>query len=55
MRIYFDKITTLSKDKTRSSRIRFMYKNLIDIRARGWRWTLNDIHIPRDAAQHIGE
>ncbi|KAL7485405.1 hypothetical protein ACHAW6_011005 [Cyclotella cf. meneghiniana] len=53
MSIYFNKIATLSNDKTHNSRIRFMYKNLIEIRARGWWWTPNDIHIPPDVAQHI--
>ncbi|KAL7519993.1 hypothetical protein ACHAWX_004749, partial [Stephanocyclus meneghinianus] len=53
MSIYFNKIATLSNDKTHNSRIRLMYKNLIEIRARGWWWTPNDIHIPPDVAQHI--
>jgi hypothetical protein len=53
--IYFNRIATLSNGKTRNSCIRFMYKNLIKIHVRGWRWALDDIHIPLDATQHISE
>ena len=38
MRIYFDKINTLSKDTTLSSGIRFMYDDLIEMRSRHWRF-----------------
>jgi len=37
MRIYFGKIDTLSDDNTLSSRSRFMYKDLIEMRTKGWK------------------
>ena len=37
MKVYFDKIRLLSDDKTLSSRSRFMYKDLLEMRAKGWK------------------
>jgi len=37
MRMYFDKIEALSEDKSLSSRSRFMYKDLIEMRQKGWK------------------
>lgn len=37
MRIYFAKISTLSDDETLNSRPRFMYKDLIEMRSKGWK------------------
>lgn len=37
MRVYFSKIEKLSDDKTLSSRSRFMYKDLIEMRSKGWK------------------
>ena len=37
MKFYFDKIVQLSNDKSLSSRSRFMYKDLIEMRAKGWK------------------
>ncbi|KAL7531385.1 hypothetical protein ACHAXR_005262, partial [Thalassiosira sp. AJA248-18] len=37
MRIYFGKMSTLSNDQTLSSRYRFMYADLIEMRTKGWK------------------
>jgi len=37
MRIYFGKISTLSDDMALSSRYRFMYKDLMEQRSKGWK------------------
>lgn len=37
MRVYFGKILTLSDDKSLGQRSRFMYKDLIEMRQKGWK------------------
>lgn len=37
MREYFSKIEALSDDKSLSSRSRFMYKDLLEMRSNGWK------------------
>ena len=37
MTVYFGKIDRLSDDKDLSSRLRFMYKDLIEMRSKGWK------------------
>lgn len=37
MKVYFGKIDKLSDDKALSSRLRFMYKDLIEMRSKGWK------------------
>ena len=37
MKVYFDKIMQLSDDKSLSSRSRFMYKDLLEMRTKGWK------------------
>jgi translation initiation factor 4G len=37
MKIYFDRINQLSDDKSLSSRARFMYKDLLEMKAKGWK------------------
>jgi len=37
MREYFSKIEALSEDKSLSSRSRFMYKDLLEMRSKGWK------------------
>ena len=37
MMVYFGKIDKLSDDKALSSRLRFMYKDLIEMRSKGWK------------------
>ena len=36
MKVYFNKMDRLSNDKALSSRLRFMYKDLIEMRHKGW-------------------
>lgn len=38
MSVYFKKIETMSDDKDLSSRSRFMYKDLIEMRSKGWKF-----------------
>jgi SAM-dependent methyltransferase len=37
MMVYFSKIEKISDDKALSSRLRFMYKDLIEMRSKGWK------------------
>jgi hypothetical protein len=40
MMVYFYKIDKLSDDKALSSRLRLMYKDLMEMRAKGWKFSI---------------